>query len=92
MKLSFNNILIYAISIISLILLIYFSINYLTKKPYKIINFIDSDIHEDFEFEITNNLNNINEYLKEYLFIDSHLLKRDKNEINIQIILKNLLQ
>ena len=88
MKLSFNNILIYAISIISLILLIYFSINYLTKKPYKIINFIDSDIHEDFEFEITNNLNNINEYLKEYLFIDSHLLKRDKNEINIQIILK----
>jgi hypothetical protein len=88
MKLSFNNILIYAISIIPLILLIYFSINYLTKKPYKIINFIDSDIHEDFEFEITNNLNNINEYLKEYLFIDSHLLKRDKNEINIQIILK----
>ncbi len=54
MKLSFNNILIYAISIIPLILLIYFSINYLTKKPYKIINFIDSDIHEDFEFEITN--------------------------------------
>ena len=88
MKLRFNDILIYSISIISLILLIYFSINYLTNKPYKIINFIDSDIHEDFEFEITNNLNNINDYLKEYLFIDSHILKRDKNEINIQIILK----
>ena len=88
MKLRFNDILIYSISIISLILLIYFSINYLTNKPYKIINFIDSDIHEDFEFEITNNLNNINDYLNEYLFIDSHLLKRHKNEINIQIILK----
>ena len=88
MKLRFNDILIYSISIISLILLIYFSINYLTNKPYKIINFIDSDIHEDFEFEITNNLNNINDYLNEYLFIDSHLLKRDKNEINIQITLK----
>ena len=87
MKLRFNDILIYSISIISLILLIYFSINYLTNKPYKIINFIDSDIHEDFEFEITNNLNNINDYLNEYLFIDSHLLKRHKNEINIQIIL-----
>ena len=88
MKLRFNNILIFSISIIPLILLIYFSFNYLTKKPYKIINFIESDIHEDFEFEITNNLNNINDYLKEYLFIDSHLLKRYKNEINIQIILK----
>ncbi len=87
MKLRFNDILIYSISIISLILLIYFSINYLTNKPYKIINFIDSDIHEDFEFEITNNLNNINDYLNEYLFINSHLLKRHKNEINIQIIL-----
>ena len=82
------NISIYLVSIISFILLIYFLINYLNKQPFEKINFIDSDIHEDFEAEITNNLDNINDYLKEYLFIDSHLLKRDKNEINIQITLK----
>ena len=87
MNLRFN-ISIYLLSIISFILLIYFLINYLNKQPFEKINFIDSDIHEDFEAEITNNLDNINDYLKEYLFIDSHLLKRDKNEINIQITLK----
>ena len=87
MSLRFN-ISIYLVSIISFILLIYFLINYLNKQPFEKINFIDSDIHEDFEAEITNNLDNINDYLKEYLFIDSHLLKRDKNEINIQITLK----
>ena len=87
MSLRFN-ISIYLVSIISFILLIYFLINYLNKHSFDKINFIDSDIHEDFEAEITNNLDNINDYLKEYLFIDSHLLKRDKNEINIQITLK----
>ena len=87
MSLRFN-ISIYLVSIISFILLVYFLINYLNKQPFEKINFIDSDIHEDFEAEITNNLDNINDYLKEYLFIDSHLLKRDKNEINIQITLK----
>ena len=87
MSLRFN-ISIYLVSIISFILLVYFLINYLNKQPFEKINFLDSDIHEDFEAEITNNLDNINDYLKEYLFIDSYLLKRDKNEINIQITLK----
>ena len=50
--------------------LIYFN------KPFEIINFIDSDIHEDFEIEITNNLDDINNFLKEYLFIENYLLKR----------------
>ena len=87
MSLRFN-ISIYLVSIISFILLIYFLINYLNKQPFEKINFIDSDIHEDFEAEITNNLDNINDYLKEYLFIDSHLIKSNRNEINIQINLK----
>ena len=79
---------IYFLSILVLILFINFSINYITKKPLEIINFTQSDIHEDFEIEITNNLNDINSYLKEYLFIESHLIKRNNNEINIQINLK----
>ena len=88
MKLRYREVAIYFSSILILILLINFSVNYITKKPLEIINFIQSDIHEDFEIEITNNLNDINNYLKEYLFIDSHLIKRNNNEINIQINLK----
>ena len=88
MKLRYREVAIYFSSILVLILFIYFSVNYITKKPLEIINFIQSDIHEDFEIEITNNLNDINNYLKEYLFIESHLIKRNNNEINIQINLK----
>ena len=88
MKLRYNVVSIYFSSILILILFINFSVNYITKKPLEIINFIQSDIHEDFEIEITNNLNDINYYLKKYLFIDSHLIKRNNNEINIQINLK----
>lgn len=88
MKLRYREVAIYFSSILILILLINFSVNYIIKKPLEIINFIQSDIHEDFEIEITNNLNDINNYLKEYLFIKSHLIKRNNNEINIQINLK----
>ena len=88
MKLRYRDVVIYISSILILILFINFSVNYITKKPLEIINFIQSDIHEDFEIEITNNLNDINNYLKEYLFIKSHLIKRNNNEINIQINLK----
>ena len=88
MKLRYREVAIYFSSILVLILFINFSVNYITKKPLEIINFIQSEIHEDFEIEITNNLNDINNYLKEYLFIESHLIKRNNNEINIQINLK----
>ena len=88
MKLRYREVAIYFSSILVLILFINFSVNYITKKPLEIINFIQSDIHEDFEIEITKNLNDINNYLKEYLFIKSHLIKRNNNEINIQINLK----
>lgn len=88
MILRYREVAIYFSSILILILFINFSVNYISKKPLEIINFIQSDIHEDFEIEITNNLNDINNYLKEYLFIKSHLIKRNNNEINIQINLK----
>ena len=64
MKLRYREVAIYFSSILVLILFINFSINYITTKPLEIINFIQSDIHEDFEIEITNNLKNINNYLK----------------------------
>ena len=88
MKLRFKEILIYLLSIILLSSSFYFSLNYLFNKDSVIINFIDSNIHEDLEIEITNNLDDINNFLKEYLFIENYLLKRKKNEISIQLNIK----
>tara|TARA_B100000989_G_scaffold62438_1_gene43100 strand:+ start:424 stop:1071 length:648 start_codon:yes stop_codon:yes gene_type:complete len=88
MKLRNKDVVTYILSILIFILFINFSINYITKKPLEIINFIDSDIHQDFELNITNNLNDINNYLKEYLFIETYLLKRKNNQVNIEINLK----
>ncbi len=88
MKLRLKEISIYLLSIILLLSSFYFFMHDLFNKDSVIINFIDSDIHEDFEIEITNNLDDINNYLKEYLFIENYLLKRKKNEIIIQLKLK----
>ena len=88
MRLSYKEAAIFLLSISSLIIFFYFTIIYSTKKPFEIINFIDSNINKDFEVEITNNLNDINSYLKEYLFIENHLIRRIDNEIHIHINLK----
>ena len=90
MKLRIKDALIYFASISLFIYFVYFSINSLIKKPIEIINFIDSNIHEDFEFDITNNLDDINKYLDEYSFIESHLLKKENNKIYIKLNLKKV--
>ena len=90
MKLRIKDALIYFVSLSLFIYFIYFSINFLIKKPIEIINFIDSNIHEDFEFDITNNLDDINKYLDEYSFIESHLLKKENNKTYIQLNLKKV--
>jgi len=88
MRLRYRAISIYLSSVLLMILFIFYAYNNLIKKQSQIINFINSKIHEDFEIEITNNLSDINNYLNKYLFIDSYLLKREKNQINIHINLK----
>ena len=88
MKLRLKEISIYLLSIILLLSSLYFSMHYLFNKDSVIINFIDSDIHEDFEIEITSNLDDINNFLKKYLFIENYLLKRKNNEISIQLNIK----
>ena len=88
MKLRYREVFIYLSSIVLILFFIFFSINNITNKDLEIINFIDSDIHQDFEVEITNNLDDINNFLKRYFFIESHLLKKKDNEIFIQLNLK----
>ena len=89
MKINLSVFLNFIISISILLFFLYFVINYISKKP-TIINFIHSDINTNFEIDITDNLNNINNYLKNFEFIDSYLLKKNKNEINIKIKLKKV--
>ena len=88
MKIRFKETSISLLSILLLLYFFYFSINYFFNKEAEIINFIESNIHEDFEIEITNNLDNINNFLREYSFIENHLLKKEKNEIFIELKLK----
>ena len=88
MKIKYKEVSIYLLSLLFIFSFFYFSINYLTNKDLEIINFIDSDIHQDFEIEITNNLDDINNFLKEYLFIENHILKKKDNEIFIKLNLK----
>ena len=88
MKIKFKETCISLLSIILLLYFFYFSINFFFNKDVEIINFIDSNIHEEFEIEITNNLDNINNFLREYTFIENHLLKKKKNEIFIQLKIK----
>lgn len=89
MKINLSVFLNFIISILILLFLLYFVINYISKKP-TIINFIHSDINTNFEIDITDNLNDINNYLKNFEFIESYLLKKNKNEINIKIKLKKV--
>lgn len=89
MKINLSVLLNFIISISILLFFLYFVINYISKKP-TIINFIHSDINTNFEIDITDNLNNINNYLKNFEFIESYLLKKNKNEINIKIKLKKV--
>ena len=88
MKIIHKEVSIYLSSFLLLLSFFYFSINYLSKKDLEIINFINSDIHEDFEIEITNNLDNVNDFLNEYSFIENYLFKKKNNEIFIQLNLK----
>ena len=88
MKFLLRDFSTFILSISIFMLIIYFSINSLIQRPLEIINFIDSEINEDFEVEITNNLEDINNFFKEYQFIESHLLKRKNSEMNIKINLK----
>ena len=88
MVLRFRGIFISLISLLIFVVFFYFSITNIIKKPINIINFIDSDLNHDFEIEIANHLNDINNFVRDYLFIESHILKQKNNEVNIKIQIK----
>ena len=70
MKISYSKFIIYLLSLFLFIIFFYIK-NYLFKKLTEIINFVDSKIHDNFEIEIANNLNDINKL--ERVFIHREL-------------------
>ena len=79
------------ISLISLFLLFFFSFLiykfYLNSDP-TIINFNNNELSSDFEMEITNNLENLDNFFDNFTFIKSYLVNRKNFEIDINIKIK----
>jgi len=79
------------ISLISLLLLFFFSFLiykfYLNSDP-TIINFNNNELSSDFEMEITNNLENLDNFFGNFTFIKSYLVNRKNFEIDINIKIK----
>jgi len=79
------------ISLISLLLLFFFSFLiykfYLNSDP-TIINFNNNELSSDFEMEIANNLENLDNFFDNFTFIKSYLVNRKNFEIDINIKIK----
>ena len=81
------------ISLISLLLLFFFSFLiykfYLNSDP-TIINFNNNELSSDFEMEITNNLENLDNFFDNFTFIKSYLtIFQFKGERNLKKEIQN---
>jgi len=79
------------ISLISLLLIFFFSFliyKFLLKSDPTIINFYQNELSSDFETEIANNLENLDNFLENFTFIDNYLVNRKNYEIDINIKIK----
>ena len=79
------------ISIISLLLLLfgfYFVFVSFKIESSNSIEFKDQNLSLSFEIDISQNINNINDYLNNYKFIQSYIIKKKNSKIFIDIVLK----
>ena len=79
------------ISIISLLFLLfgfYYVFVSLENESSNSIKFKDQNLSLSFEIDISQNINNINDYLKNYKFIQSYIIKKKKSKTFIDIVLK----
>ena len=61
---------------------------YLFKEKTKLIKFAPSGISINFEVDISNNIEDIENFLIHYEFIKSYLIRLNDNDLNVEIILK----
>jgi len=79
------------ISLISLLLIFFFSFfiyKFFLKSYLTIINFYNNELSSDFEMEITNNLENLDNFFENFTFINNYLVNRKNYEIDINIQIK----
>ncbi|MDB0032064.1 hypothetical protein N9E32_02100 [Alphaproteobacteria bacterium] len=79
------------ISLISLLLIFFFSFliyKFFLKSDPTIINFYNNELSSDFEMEITNNLENLDNFFENFTFINNYLVNRKNYEIDINIQIK----
>ena len=78
-------------SFISFILLFFFSClvyKYFFKSEPTIINFYNNELSSEFEMDITNNLDNPENFFENFTFIEKYLVNRKNSEIDINIQIK----
>jgi len=83
----FNNNIFYSIVSFLIIFLACFYL-YLFNESAKLIKFSSSGISIDFEVEISNNIKDIENFLINYEFIESYLVRLINKDLNIEINLK----
>ena len=79
------------ISIISLLFLLfgfYYVFVSLENESSNSIKFNDQNLSLSFEIDISQNINNINDYLNNYKFIENYIIKKKNSKIFINIVLK----
>ena len=79
------------ISIISLLLLLfgfYFVFVSFKIESSNSIEFKDQNLSLSFEIDISQNINNINDYLNNYKFIQNYIIKKKNSKVFINIVLK----
>lgn len=83
----FNTNIFYSIISFLIIFIVCFYL-YLFKESTKLIKFSSSGISIDFEVEISNNIKDIENFLINYEFIESYLVRLINKDLNIEINLK----
>ena len=86
MKFFINNIFYSVVSFLIIFLACFYL--YLFNESSKLIKFSSSGISIDFEVEISNNIKDIENFLINYEFIESYLVRLINKDLNIEINLK----
>ena len=83
-----KNIFLSFISFLIIIGSFFYLYLYLFKEKTKLIKFAPSGISINFEVDISNNIEDIENFLINYEFIKSYLIRLNDNDLNVEIILK----
>ena len=78
-------------SLIAFFLLFFFSLlvyKYFLKSDPTIVNFYNNELSSEFEMDITNNLENLDNFFENFTFIKKYLVNRRNSEIEINIQIK----